>query len=59
MTASGTEAMLKLYLSVWIGKQEVVQVETLEMAETLVPADGADQDPLEVSTQKCNILFVS
>lgn len=50
--------MLKLYLSAWTGKQEVVQVETLEMAEALVPADGADQDPLEVSTQKCDILFV-
>lgn len=47
-----------LSLPVWTGQQEVVQVETLQMAEVLVPADGDDQDPLEVSAQKFNIFFV-
>lgn len=46
--------MFKLFLSVCTGKQEVVQVETLDMAEVLVLADEAVQDPLEVSTQKFN-----
>lgn len=50
--------MLKLNLHVWNGKQEVLQVETLEMAEILVPIDGAVQDPLEVSTSKFNYYFV-
>lgn len=39
--------LLNPSLPVVTGKQEVVQVQTLEMAEVLVPAEGV-QDPLEV-----------
>lgn len=41
---------LKLYLC-FTCQQEVVQVETVQMAEVLVPADEAVEDPLEVNTR--------
>lgn len=49
--------IFNLCLPVLAGNQEVVQVETLEMADILLPAEGVDQDPLEVSAHR-NSMFV-